>query len=75
MNKAKINAEDAQSVTHSMLSMKSNSRHKAKVCGLCGKVETGDWARHWKNKHAGYTKKEWTIGSQLEGTPYATDWE
>ncbi len=24
---------------------------RTKICGECGIAESGDWARHWKNKH------------------------
>jgi hypothetical protein len=34
-------------------SVKSNNRHKARICGLFGKKETNKFNRHCDTQHAG----------------------
>ena len=33
--------------------IKQKKAPSLKVCGLCGKSESWNWARHWKNNHPG----------------------
>ena len=46
-------------------------RNFAKVCSICGKVETTHWKYHWNTKHATSKIKELEVGlgplSPLEG--------
>jgi hypothetical protein len=45
----------------STVSTSSVNRNKVKICGACGKKETGDFVRHCKTKHDG-KQIIWTEG-------------
>lgn len=49
---------------------KSNS---AKVCSICGKSETANWARHWKRQHPGTQISELLPG-ETPSEPFDENW-
>jgi len=51
----------------------SKDRHKARVCQLCGKVETNHWIRHWAHAHPMSVPKELGQGERPMA-PYRQDW-
>ena len=56
----------------SVKSTKSN-RHKAKICGICGKKEDRNFKRHFDTQHSGQ-QVGWDSQSELQGEPYCENW-
>ena len=58
---------------HSNRKIKKKNAHSIKVCALCGKAASGNWARHWKNNHPGATIMELLPGD-IPSNPYDESW-
>ena len=41
-----VDVEYAQN-QHSLQIYLNNFRHAEKICGICGKIEKGNWIKHW----------------------------
>jgi hypothetical protein len=57
----------------SYLKNKQKKPCSIKVCALCGKASSGNWARHWKNNHPGVAIMELQPGD-IPTDPYDESW-
>lgn len=46
---------------------------KPKTCGLCGKIESSNWKRHWNNLHDAQIPFEWDGESDVP-MPWCNNW-
>jgi predicted alpha/beta hydrolase family esterase len=53
--------------------IKQKKAPSLKVCGLCGKSESWNWARHWRNNHPNATIMELQPGD-IPSNPYDESW-
>ena len=53
--------------------IKQKKPSSIKVCALCGKASSGNWARHWKNNHPGAAIMELQPGD-IPTDPYDESW-
>jgi hypothetical protein len=53
--------------------IKQKKPSSIKVCALCGKAASGNWARHWKNNHPGSAIMELQPGD-TPIDPYDESW-
>ena len=52
------------------------TKHKRKICNRCGKVESYNWARHWKERHPTWQeRKELKRGELPLEVPHCDNWE
>lgn len=54
-------------------------QHKDKICGICGKVESSAWTRHWNRNHVDYIisgrkPKELEDGKEPD-EPWCENWK
>jgi hypothetical protein len=74
----------SKSLTHFYASMDDfltfifqfRTKHRRKICSRCGKVETNNWAKHWRERHPKVpVRKELVKGARPLEEPHCDNWE
>lgn len=52
-----------------------NIPHKFKVCSICGRAESTNWARHWRQYHTKSKARKQLLEGNIPSKPWCSNWK